>query len=587
MTAAMLGVERSLSGRRWRARLDDEDAALTLTRHKDIPDVLARILSARGVTADKVDTFLSPRVRDELPDPDCLKDMERAVGRLADAVEAGETIGIFGDYDVDGTTSTALLVRYLEAVGVRTETHIPDRRKEGYGPSIAALAALRGRGAGPVVTVDCGITAYEPLAQARKAGMDVVVLDHHAAEERLPAACAVVNPNRLDDESGLGTLAAVGVTFMAVVALNRELRRRGWFAARSEPDLTRWFDLVALGTVCDSVPLTGLNRALVAQGLKVMAGNANAGLAALARVAGIEGAPNARHAGFVLGPRINGRGPHRRAGARPAPPDHTRPRRGCRSRHETERLEQGAPGDRARCSRRRDARGAGDGRGQLPRGRWRRLASRRHRNRCESPGRAVQSPGGGGRPRRNDGQGLGPLRARRQPGLGDHRGPQCRPARQRRRSSDGGRPWRSRPAGWRRSPPFWTGNLRIRSGNFPTRPIWTSTARCRSVRPRATLCSSRNVSARSDRAMRNRVSRSCAPGTAWSDVTHNHVRCRMTDEGGNRLSAVAFRAAGSPLGEALLARHDNEMHLAGSLQIDRWRGEERVQLVIEDAAWVS
>ena len=269
--------------------------------------------------------------------------MERAARRLADAVEAGEAVGIFGDYDVDGATSAALLARYLEAVGGRAEIHIPDRRKEGYGPSFPALEALRERGAGPIVTVDCGTAAFEPLRLAAAAGIEVIVLDHHLAGAALPAAFAVVNPNRADDGSGLGTLAAVGVTFMAVVALNRELRRRGRFAARPEPDALAWLDLVALGTICDQVPLTGLNRAFAAQGLKAMAGRANPGLAALADVAGIDEAPTAWHAGFVLGPRINAGGrvgsPHlgvRLLTARD-------PRRGRRPGGQARRTERRAP----------------------------------------------------------------------------------------------------------------------------------------------------------------------------------------------------------------------------------------------------
>ena len=249
----VLGVRRSVTGRRWSARLDDDLGAMMLAQRLDLPEVLARVLVARGVKADEVDRFLEPRLRDTMPDPLVMADMENAAGRIADAVEAGETVGIFGDYDVDGATSSALLVRYLEAIGASSEVHIPDRRTEGYGPNIGALAALKERGAGPVVTVDCGITAHEPLRLAHAAGIDVIVLDHHSVGNELPEACALVNPNRPDCASGLGHLAAVGVTFMTVVAVNRELRRRGWFERRDEPDLIQWLDLVALGTVCDRV----------------------------------------------------------------------------------------------------------------------------------------------------------------------------------------------------------------------------------------------------------------------------------------------------------------------------------------------
>ena len=306
--SAVLGVTRSCTGKYWNDRLDDDQVVMTLAQRLDLPEVLARLLAARGIEADDVDGFLEPRVKHLMPDPLKMVDMASAVRRIADAVEADETIGVFGDYDVDGATSTALLVRYLECIGAETVVHIPDRRKEGYGPSINALASLREKGAGPVVTVDCGITAHEPLRLARQAGIDVIVLDHHQVAGELPHATALVNPNRPDCGSGLGYLAAVGVTFMTVVAINRELRRRGRFDECPEPDLMQWLDLVALGTLCDSVPLTALNRALVRQGLRVLGRGANEGLSALGRSARLTEDPTAHHAMFVFGPRINAGG---------------------------------------------------------------------------------------------------------------------------------------------------------------------------------------------------------------------------------------------------------------------------------------
>ncbi|MGH6618885.1 MAG: single-stranded-DNA-specific exonuclease RecJ, partial [Alphaproteobacteria bacterium] len=273
-----------------------------------MPEIIGRLMAARGIALDGVDDFLRPALRNQLPDPSRLKDMDAAASRLADAVRSGETIGVFGDYDVDGATSSALLKRFFEAVGATVEIYIPDRIVEGYGPNLAGLQRLQRNGAGVVVTVDCGITAFEPLADAAKGGLEVIVVDHHVAEPRLPAARAVVNPNRLDDDSGQGQLAAVGVAFLLVVAVNRVLRGAGWYAARPEPDLLQWLDLVALGTVCDVVPLTGVNRALVAQGLKVMARRGNHGIAALADVAGATEAPDAYHAGFIIGPRVNAGG---------------------------------------------------------------------------------------------------------------------------------------------------------------------------------------------------------------------------------------------------------------------------------------
>jgi Single-stranded DNA-specific exonuclease len=234
--------------------------------------------------------------------------MDEAVERIARAIIDGETIGVFGDYDVDGATSAALLERFIHAVGGKVDIYVPDRLREGYGPNLAALLQMKDKGAGVIITVDCGITAFDPLAGAAEAGVDVVVVDHHAAEPQLPAAIAVINPNRLDDESGQGQLAAVGVVFLLVVALNRCLRGRNHYAEKAEPNLLQWLDLVALGTVCDVVPLTGLNRALVSQGLKVMARRDNIGLRALSDVASIAEAPTTYHAGFILGPRVNAGG---------------------------------------------------------------------------------------------------------------------------------------------------------------------------------------------------------------------------------------------------------------------------------------
>src|SRR5216683_1878339 len=307
-----LGVERSACGRAWRDRLDERDAARALAiaqRHQDVPELLARILAGRGVEVDEVASYLDPTVRALMPDPHTLADMRGAATRLADAVTRGETIAILGDYDVDGATSAALLGRYLHHCGLRPIVHIPDRLFEGYGPNAEAVGALAARGASVLVTVDCGTTSHEPLAQARKLGLDVIVIDHHQADERLPAALAVVNPNRLDDLSALGHLAAVGLVFMTVVAVNRELRARGfWTPERPEPDLLGFLDLVALGTVADVVPLKGLNRAFVAKGLLALRRRDNAGLTALMDVARLGGPPEPWHLGFLLGPRINAGG---------------------------------------------------------------------------------------------------------------------------------------------------------------------------------------------------------------------------------------------------------------------------------------
>ena len=307
-TDCFLGVEKSLKGKRWIKRDADDRQALALAQRYGLPEVVGRVLAGRGVGLDDAEAFLNPTLRTLLPDPSTLKGMDVAAERLSSAIMEGEAIGIFGDYDVDGATSSALLKRFIAAVGGRTQVYIPDRIKEGYGPNTPALIKFKDDGISVVVTVDCGTSAFEPLEAAKDAGLEMIVVDHHEAEATLPPATAIINPNRLDDDSGQGQLAAVGVAFLLVVAVNRALRSAGWYETRPEPDLTGWLDLVALGTVCDVVPLTGINRALVSQGLKVMGQRRNTGLKALADVAGLKEAPETYHAGFQLGPRINAGG---------------------------------------------------------------------------------------------------------------------------------------------------------------------------------------------------------------------------------------------------------------------------------------
>lgn len=299
-------VSESFGGRVWRLRSTDEGAALALSQRLDLPEIAGRILNARGFGFEEAPGFLEPRLKDFLPDPSHLLGLDIAVERLAQAIEDEEPIGIIADYDVDGATSCALLTRHLRAHGASVHFDIPDRLEEGYGPNSKAFARLEEQGCQLVVVLDAGTTAFEPLKEAAASGHEVIVVDHHAAEERLPEALAVINPNRLDQESPLGDLAAVGVTFMLCVALNRAFRQRGRRSA--DPDLRQWLDLVALGTVCDLVPLSGLNRAFVAQGVKVAARQGNPGLAALAVAAKLDEAPDAGKFGFVLGPRINAGG---------------------------------------------------------------------------------------------------------------------------------------------------------------------------------------------------------------------------------------------------------------------------------------
>jgi single-stranded-DNA-specific exonuclease len=299
-----------VTGRAWRDRLDARGRAQAsaIAQRYGLPDLLARVIAGRGIALDEVESFLDPTIRRLMPDPDVLTGMEAAAARIADAVVRGETVAIFGDYDVDGATSTALLASYLQACGLAPLVHIPDRIFEGYGPNVEAIRSLAERGATLLVTVDCGTGSFEPLAEARRLGLDVVVIDHHQADLQLPDVTALVNPNRLDDLSGLGHLAAVGLVFMTLVALNRELRRRGFWDERPAPELLDYLHLVALGTVADVVPLRGLNRAFVAKGLLALRRREHAGLTALMDIARLAGPAEPWHLGFLLGPRINAGG---------------------------------------------------------------------------------------------------------------------------------------------------------------------------------------------------------------------------------------------------------------------------------------
>jgi single-stranded-DNA-specific exonuclease len=306
-----LGVEHSALGRPWRDRLDLEAQghAQAIAQLHGHPDLLARVLAGRGVHADDCEAFLDPTIRALMPDPNVLVAMEALVARLVATIEKGDTVAIFGDYDVDGACSSALLATFLQACGCPFIIHIPDRLFEGYGPNVEAIRALAAAGAKLLVTVDCGTTSFEPIAEAQKLGLDTLVIDHHQAPEELPPAYAIVNPNRLDDLSGLGHLCAAGVVYMVIVALNRALRQRGfWNAQRPAPDLLAELDLVALATIADVVALKGLNRAFVAKGLAVMRARGRPGLRHLFDVARADGPPRPYHLGFLIGPRINAGG---------------------------------------------------------------------------------------------------------------------------------------------------------------------------------------------------------------------------------------------------------------------------------------
>ena len=308
---AFLGVARSLTGKLWRDRLDARGAAraLAMVQRYQLPEMLARVIAGRDVDLDAAPDFLDPTIRKMMPDPSTVTQMEAAAKRIADAAVRGETVAIFGDYDVDGATSAALLAWHLRHCGLDPLIHIPDRIFEGYGPNTEAVRGLAAKGATLLVTVDCGTTSLEPLAEARRLGMSVVVIDHHQCGDELPEVDALVNPNRPDDLSGLGYLAAVGLVLVTLVAVNRELRGRGFFSREMpEPDLLGMLHHVALGTVADVAPLVGLNRAFVAKGLIALRRRDHVGHTALMDVARLNGPPEAWHLGFMLGPRINAGG---------------------------------------------------------------------------------------------------------------------------------------------------------------------------------------------------------------------------------------------------------------------------------------
>ncbi len=589
MTATVrpfLGVERSFTGRRWEACDGNERLGRALAQRHNLSEIVARIMAARGISCEAAPMFLKPALREQLPDPAHLRDMDRAVSRLVAAVKRGETIGLFGDYDVDGATSVALLARFFAAVGARAEIYVPDRLREGYGPNLPALHALKKRGADVIVTVDCGTTAFDPLREAANAGIDVIVVDHHVAEPVLPDAVAVLNPNRLDEDSPHGQLAAVGVGFLLAVAVNRGLREAGWYRRRPEPDLIRWLDLVALGTVCDVVPLTGINRVFVAQGLKVMAQRGNAGISALVDVAGLEEAPNAFHVGYILGPRINagGRVGEAELGARLLLTQDPGEARAIAERLDAYNRERRAI--EAECLEQAIAcierEGVDDrllyvaGKGWHPGVIG--IVAGRLKERFQRPACVVAL--------REDGTGKGSGRSL----IGIDLGSAILAARQSGLLIDGGghrmavgftvavssqdrlRAFLAEHIGRQAGPGGIVPRLRIDGAVQPAA---------------ATIEMAAELACLAPFGAGNPEPRFALPGVRIlrADVVGNeHVRCLLAGEDGGRLSAIAFRSAGEPHGSALLGSAGASFHVAGHLRLDRWQGQERVQLVIEDVA---
>ncbi|MSO54478.1 MAG: single-stranded-DNA-specific exonuclease RecJ [Rhodospirillales bacterium] len=581
--ASVLGVDRSLSGKRWIERCEDSRLGAAIAQAHGLPEVLGRVLAGRGVGIDAVDGFMDPKLRDSLPDPSRFKDMDRAVERVIAAVRGSETIAVFGDYDVDGATSAALLTRFFAAVGAKTTVYVPDRRREGYGPNAPALLELKRRGASVVVTVDCGTSAHEALGAARDAGLDVIVVDHHVAEAALPPAIAIVNPNRLD-EAGLGReLAAVGVSFLLAIAVNRALRDSGWYKTRPEPDLREWLDLVALGTVADVVPLTGLNRAFVAQGLQVLARRRNPGLVALAETANIAEAPTAYHLGFILGPRVNagGRVGESDLGVRllssDDPAEAMQLARRLHALNDERRAIEAdvlAAAETAVAADPPDriafAVGAGWHPGVIG------IVASRLVERFGRPAIVIGLDGdtGIGSGRSISGFDLGSaVIAARQAGLLVKGGGHAMAA--------GLTVTRDRVEALRQF-------LGERAGQIASSALVPRLALDGSVRiSGATVELAQSLARLSPFGMGNPEPRFAiaAARVAFADVVGtDHVRCQLTDETGARIKGIAFRAVGSDLGRALLGRDGQPLHIAGRLKRDSWQGRDRVELTIDDAA---
>lgn len=300
----------SLTNKRWKFKDFDERAAENISQNFGFSHLLAKLFSIRNINISDIDQYINPSLKDHMPDPYNLVDMEKACSRIYDSICSNEKIAIFGDYDVDGSTSTSIIINYFRALGIELEYHIPNRFTEGYGPSKEIFAKFKKNNIKVIITVDCGTMSYDEMEFAKKENLDIIVLDHHQPEISLPEAYAIVNPNRLDDKSNLNYLAAVGVTYFFLIALNRKLRSTEWFAKKNlvEPNMISFLDIIALGTICDAVPLKGINRLLVIKGIEVMKKQLNVGLRSLINKSAIKGKITTFDLGFKLGPRINAAG---------------------------------------------------------------------------------------------------------------------------------------------------------------------------------------------------------------------------------------------------------------------------------------
>jgi single-stranded-DNA-specific exonuclease len=585
-----LGVTASLSGKMWRDRLDGAGSvrALAIAQRHGLPDLLSRVLAGRGLSADEIDAYLDPSIKRHLPDPSSLVDMDSAASRLADAAMRGEKVAIFGDYDVDGATASALLADWLEAAGAMPRIHIPDRIFEGYGPNADAIRLLRGEGATLLVTVDCGTTSLDVLAIAAQAGFETIVIDHHQAGETLPKAVAVVNPNRLDDLSGQGHLAACGVVFLTLVAASRELRRRGWWTGRPEPDLMAALDLVALGTVADVVALKGVNRAYVLRGLAVMQRRERPGLRALMDVARLDGPPRPYHLGFLIGPRINAGGRIGDAGLGA---------RLLRTRDESEALAIATRLDHLNRERQTLEAGMLDealAEAEASLGNedqvsvivtasanWHPgvvgLVAARLKERFGRPAFAIAFDGetGTGSGRSIEGVDLGRVvRGAVEANLLVKGGGHAMAAGLTVRRADLG-PLRAYL------------DARLAEAVNLARRMRALSIDGALAASGATLDLIANLERAGPFGQGNPEPVLAMPAhtvTFGDTVGGGHVKLRLKGADGAQVDAIAFRAAGQPLGEGLLAARGRQVHVAGTLSVDRWGGREKIQMRILDAA---
>lgn len=579
-------VEKSVSGRRWRLRPTDNAHVLELQRREGLPEIAARLLAGRGVTPEAAEDFLRPTLRRLFPDPSSFTDMDLAVEVIEDAIESNRPCAVLADYDVDGGTSAALLVRYFRARGRELQIYVPDRMAEGYGPSALAFERLYAQGVRLVITVDCGAAAHAPLDHAHALGLDVVVLDHHLMSGPPPKARAVVNPNRPDCMSGQGALTAAGVTLVTIVGVNRAARKRGAKDANHLPDPSEWLDLAALGTVCDVAPLTGFNRAMVVRGLQKLAKGGNVGLRELGRAAGKAQCQSVYDLGFVLGPRLNAGGRIGDSGlaARLLSTENPEEAAELASMLDSLNSERRAIEQNIVLQATRQAEESADAVLVAAHNEWHPgvigVAAGRLKERLMRP---VIIIGGGGPGEAAKGSG------RSVPGVNLGRAVAQAASEGLLRAGGGHAMAAGLSLDWEQLDAF---RLRINDVLRPECAAAASEAR--------TLWVDAMVSARAaDFRLLEAIARigPYGPGHAepifgMSDVRicfaqrlkGDHVRATMEDGSGTRIPAIAFRIANEPLGEALLQRPDRVQVLA-RLSINSHAGIDQVQAEILDLAW--